>query len=325
VTLIFSLTNQDYAVVVSDRRFTVNGKLFDDDDDESNKAAVLICGDARCAVAFAGLAKAGSFRTSHWILETMGEGAPPTFAIGQIVEHLRVRATEQMQAIQTPRPEDKRLSVLLNGFRYTEDPPRAFCCLVSNFEELGSEDEYHVPLPGFKTTYVQEKRPWDGPVSLGFAIGMPHGVREEDREAIFALLTERRPSKAVVGKAVEAVQAAADAPASQGLVGKQVSSIIVPADPSLSVTTEYHTATLSKKVYSPDFVQALGVKSGVMMLRDAVMWTGTELGEEPTEVIQVPKVGRNQRCPCGSGRKYKHCHGRRGQTGTVVNLGGGPN
>jgi tetratricopeptide (TPR) repeat protein len=26
----------------------------------------------------------------------------------------------------------------------------------------------------------------------------------------------------------------------------------------------------------------------------------------------VPQVGRNQPCPCGSGRKYKHCHGRSG-------------
>jgi len=26
-------------------------------------------------------------------------------------------------------------------------------------------------------------------------------------------------------------------------------------------------------------------------------------------VRQVPKVGRNEPCPCGSGRKYKHCHG----------------
>src|SRR5699024_2591368 len=24
----------------------------------------------------------------------------------------------------------------------------------------------------------------------------------------------------------------------------------------------------------------------------------------------VPRVGRNQPCPCGSGKKYKHCHGR---------------
>lgn len=26
----------------------------------------------------------------------------------------------------------------------------------------------------------------------------------------------------------------------------------------------------------------------------------------------VPKVGANQLCPCGSGEKYKRCHGRRG-------------
>jgi preprotein translocase subunit SecA len=25
---------------------------------------------------------------------------------------------------------------------------------------------------------------------------------------------------------------------------------------------------------------------------------------------QMPKVGRNEPCPCGSGKKYKHCHGR---------------
>ncbi len=27
-------------------------------------------------------------------------------------------------------------------------------------------------------------------------------------------------------------------------------------------------------------------------------------------VREQPKVGRNQLCPCGSGKKYKHCHGR---------------
>ena len=25
---------------------------------------------------------------------------------------------------------------------------------------------------------------------------------------------------------------------------------------------------------------------------------------------ETPKVGRNQPCPCGSGKKYKHCCGR---------------
>jgi preprotein translocase subunit SecA len=27
-------------------------------------------------------------------------------------------------------------------------------------------------------------------------------------------------------------------------------------------------------------------------------------------VNAVPKVGRNDMCPCQSGRKYKHCHGK---------------
>jgi preprotein translocase subunit SecA len=29
-----------------------------------------------------------------------------------------------------------------------------------------------------------------------------------------------------------------------------------------------------------------------------------------TIVRTQPKVGRNDPCPCGSGKKYKHCHGR---------------
>jgi preprotein translocase subunit SecA len=29
-----------------------------------------------------------------------------------------------------------------------------------------------------------------------------------------------------------------------------------------------------------------------------------------TQLAQVPKVGRNEPCPCGSGKKYKMCHGR---------------
>ena len=36
-------------------------------------------------------------------------------------------------------------------------------------------------------------------------------------------------------------------------------------------------------------------------------------GSQPQQVQvkrSVPKVGRNDPCPCGSGKKYKHCHGR---------------
>ncbi|MFZ4481744.1 MAG: SEC-C metal-binding domain-containing protein, partial [Rhodoferax sp.] len=45
-----------------------------------------------------------------------------------------------------------------------------------------------------------------------------------------------------------------------------------------------------------------------------VTYTGpTETGEAQTVVdaqTVVPRVGRNEPCPCGSGKKYKQCHGK---------------
>lgn len=34
-----------------------------------------------------------------------------------------------------------------------------------------------------------------------------------------------------------------------------------------------------------------------------------EAEDEADKEIEIPKVGRNDPCPCGSGKKYKHCHG----------------
>jgi len=31
---------------------------------------------------------------------------------------------------------------------------------------------------------------------------------------------------------------------------------------------------------------------------------------DPKNPASWGKVGRNEDCPCGSGKKYKHCHGR---------------
>ena len=36
---------------------------------------------------------------------------------------------------------------------------------------------------------------------------------------------------------------------------------------------------------------------------------------QPKSLQRAPKVGRNERCPCGSGLKYKQCHGLPGRTG----------
>ena len=40
--------------------------------------------------------------------------------------------------------------------------------------------------------------------------------------------------------------------------------------------------------------------------------TGGAKGQRPVRKVAVETVGRNAPCPCGSGKKYKHCHGRPG-------------
>jgi preprotein translocase subunit SecA len=36
----------------------------------------------------------------------------------------------------------------------------------------------------------------------------------------------------------------------------------------------------------------------------------SEAGAATAAVASLPKVGRNEPCPCGSGKKYKNCHGK---------------
>ncbi len=45
-----------------------------------------------------------------------------------------------------------------------------------------------------------------------------------------------------------------------------------------------------------------------MTLERPELRTNSPAQREP--VKKLPKVGRNDPCPCGSGKKYKYCHGR---------------
>jgi preprotein translocase subunit SecA len=40
-----------------------------------------------------------------------------------------------------------------------------------------------------------------------------------------------------------------------------------------------------------------------------LQFSGGEAASQPKTVSKTAKVGRNELCPCGSGKKYKKCHG----------------
>jgi len=58
----------------------------------------------------------------------------------------------------------------------------------------------------------------------------------------------------------------------------------------------------------PDCARALE-KRQERQQKDLQFQTGAAQAEAPKPVRAGAKVGRNDPCPCGSGKKYKKCHG----------------
>ncbi len=47
------------------------------------------------------------------------------------------------------------------------------------------------------------------------------------------------------------------------------------------------------------------------MEKQEFQMSGANVSDSPREPVKkAAKVGRNDPCPCGSGKKYKYCHGR---------------
>jgi hypothetical protein len=140
--------------------------------------------------------------------------------------------------------------------------------------------------------------------------GMRNGVDQKQFEELVEMLRENRPPHALVGKGVEVLQAAARSPRSSDLVGEQCTSIVLPCDVASDATAQYHSAKVSQKIFGPSVIEARGGDFGCFMLE----MDGTEVHDSHGNPLplEVPRVGRNQLCPCKSGRKYKKCHGGRG-------------
>lgn len=84
------------------------------------------------------------------------------------------------------------------------------------------------------------------------------------------------------------------------------------------IRTEVVRILMTVKIQSPEAVEATEPEPAQL---DNVTYHHSDydaalsgedpgLGETAPAGDAVPRVGRNQPCPCGSGKKYKHCHGR---------------
>lgn len=85
-----------------------------------------------------------------------------------------------------------------------------------------------------------------------------------------------------------------------------------------SVKNDVTRTLMTVRLQSPEQVSeaAVALENRAEAISNVTYTAPTETGEvqqfvDPqTVAVDVPRVGRNDPCPCGSGKKYKHCHGQ---------------
>ncbi len=307
MTLIIAMANSENAIIASDRRLVgINGLL----DDESNKAGFLVCRDARLGFAFSGLAECAAFKTNFWLPETLARSAEPDGLMVPIIERFRRFANKKFAGLKGPSPCQKRLSVIFAGYHYGSEVPRPCVWRVSNYERGEGESGFELSEAQneFEAFCWADARSPGDPYTIVRACGFPSGIPDRSLADLISLVKARRPAVGLVGKSVAMIREAAAAPASKGAVGMQCSTIVIPSDPNKGAEAHYHSEHPTPDSYVPAYVLALGGIGGT--LASAGLKLKQKVKSSKTPVLQIPKAGRNQRCPCGSGRKYKKCHGR---------------
>ena len=305
VTLILALINDEQAIHLSDRRITYLGGARPPE--EADKGIVVSTPGMQVAIGRAGIASAGTFETHDWLLTALSRIVRPDRLLEQVIEQLEEDLNEVFEnhpALKRLSPADKRLSLTISGYDDAADPPRSINVIISNFQDWDSDaPDFGEPWGDFRSSWAWEARPSSDGLVLIAQSGSA-SLEEPDIAMLKTLLEQRVPARHLIDKAVEIMREAADRPATAGTVGKTISSLVIPRDPSQPAEAGYHPENAAYEAHAPSAVVATP-DGGVFAMKDI---TTGEKGPDRRPVAG-PKLRRNEPCWCGSGKKYKRCHG----------------
>jgi hypothetical protein len=303
MTLILTALNSDYVVQLSDRRLMRGTRV---DDEESNKALLVHLVDGRLVIGYTGLAKAGNFETTDFLTDVILEACRPDFSVANTVNRLSGIAAEKWRdcsALSRIPSKNRPLAVSIFGFGPGAHHPGPVPggLVISNARWNGSVWEAGDDFPVVKRFSTKAGVDLSSE-TLIYPIGATGSITETTVAPIKKMLKTHVPAEAIVGKGVELMREWARLRPAAGVIGDQISSIVVPADIRRGWTFDYHTNHATPTRHDPIFVHATG-RTNPYAYRTEITQRGG--------FMAVPKVGRNVPCPCKSGQKYKHCHGER--------------
>jgi len=112
----------------------------------------------------------------------------------------------------------------------------------------------------------------------------------------------------VVTEALASVEGLADKPPHE-----RVSPALIETQPHIyKKLVELISEDVKESAMTVDTASAIIKPTQVVIEAFDAALSGRRPGERQGTVVATAKVGRNEPCPCGSGKKYKKCHGELG-------------
>ena len=109
----------------------------------------------------------------------------------------------------------------------------------------------------------------------------------------------------VVTEALGAIEGIADKPPHE-----RIASSLVETQPNVyAKLVELLAEDVKEAAMTADTASAIIKPTEVVVEAFDAALSGRRPGEQQGTVVALAKVGRNEPCPCGSGKKYKKCHG----------------
>jgi hypothetical protein len=288
VTQVVAAGNWTYAIVAADRRFTYEGKLLSEDDDERNKLILVATPTARLAVAFCGLATLGSFQTEPWLAHRLHEalnkgGSTPD------LEWLCDRANADFSALPPDaiqrRVDSRCVWITLAGFVSEREGVMPVFAFVNNAHSADGG----IRAGKFRTDVFGPARLAERATQRAFALSMGAAHVAQSRvDELKRIVAEDGAPAAAIGAALRTIRAAREARGD--LVGPRCGAVVVWSERDRQPEGHYF-GRAAPTHFMPTLVTRRGVELNVTVDRKA------------------RPVARNAVCSCGSGRTYRRCHG----------------
>ena len=198
----------------------------------------------------------------------------------------------------------KKLSVMFSGYLKIDGNFKQGYAILSNYHDFATNNVFPVAQDHFNINYFSANKEVEWPTfveRVGNCRAMSNAHIDELRE----LLAQKKPATALIGKTIELIKMMSESPKSSGSIGKQLMCVTIPRDLYLGVECNYYSNYVKPEKFFPAIVYAMPTQHMV------VENISIQPVDPDTPPLSVPKVGKNHPCPCGSNKKYKHCHGKK--------------